>query len=117
MATPHKDEQATPVVIVGSDTGSLDPTASTALADIKAGIDQLNLDSPVLGQATKANSVPVAIASDQDKLGVNLYAQNATLGDTILKAPASGANLGTSGPLAIAPYLWSPGVSNWVAQR
>jgi len=70
MATPHKDEQATPVVIVGSDTGSLDPTASTALADIKAGIDQLNLDSPVLGQATKANSVPVAIASDQDKLGV-----------------------------------------------
>jgi len=117
MATPHKDEQPTPVVVVGGDAGSFDPTAATALADIKTGIDQLNLDSPVLGQATKANSVPVAIASDQDKLGVNLYAQNAAPGDAILKAPASGANLGTVGPLAVTAYYWSPSVNNWVHQR
>jgi len=110
VATPHKDEQPTPVVVVGSDAGSTDPTANATLEAIKTGIDTLNADSPSLGQTTKANSVPVATASDQDKLGVNLYAQNAAPGDAILKAPASGANLGTVGPLAVVPYLWSVGV-------
>ena len=78
--------------------GGGDATAANQLAEI-ALLTSIDNDTPVLGQATMANSSPVVIASDQSTVKVNL-------------TNPSGVSVGTSGnPIYVVSSATLPATS------
>ncbi len=85
-----------------TDTAVTDPTASgSEIALLKGIISTLDTDAVTLGQATKANSVPVTMASDQEVATVT--AQYAPVANLVSGAITSAMTGTTSTSLVAAP--------------